>query len=434
VWLCLLSLPLGCSSYDDVGFDEAGSEVSEDGENLGSLEQPIGGGTLVLDGENVLNMFGPAVRLGGGGSFCSGVKIADKKFLTAAHCFSDSRTTVQITNSLNGVLPATPFTILRQFRHPSHKIGSSEGDLVENGLYDLKVIEIAETTNIPVAKITPLAAAVGTSGYISIGYGCDGQTPGNGNQKQQGEFNAVLGATTAHVHYISENRARTVCDGDSGGPLFRLVNGEMQVTGINAGTATFTRVENTFAWIANPAVNVFTNNSVGSFMNLASASATSFAPLNCAAMQGNGGTSTLDVKLEECDGQAALYNGGKSVTWSPIAGNTGAGFQKIINFANGSCLGVDGAATADANVSAIPCAASTAALTLRQSQAWRFVDVGQAALASVGTPAIRAFNVVNERSGRCLSTTGSTAAGIGSDVRQSACDSTRRDQKWVFTR
>jgi hypothetical protein len=306
---------------------------------------------------------------------------------------------------------------------------------VEKGLYDVKIIEIAELTDsIPSAKVTPLAAADGTSGYTAVGYGCDGSVSSNGGKKQKGEFNAVQGGATTRVHYIAESRTRAICAGDSGGPLFRSVNGELQVTGIMAGGATFTRMENTFAWIADPVVNVFTNNSVGYFMNMASESSLAFPPLNCLAMEGNGGTATLDAKLNQCDGVLARYNGGKSVNWGVIAGNTGAGFQKIINFANGSCLGVDGASTADANVSAIACAASTAALTLRQSQAWRFVDAGLAAGASVGTPAIRAYNVINERSGKCLSTTGSTAAAVGSDVRQSTCTAGRRDQQWVFTR
>lgn len=431
--LCLLNVPLACGSYEDVGYEEAGLE--EDEEVLGSLEQAIGGGTLVTAAENVVNMFGSAVRIIGGGD-CSGVKIGPRKFLTAAHCFTDTRTTVQITNSLDGVVPATLFTVTKQHKHPSHKIGSNSAqlELVELGLYDLKIIEIAENTDsIPIAKFSPLAVPVGTAGYISVGYGCDDQNTANSSRKQKGEFNAAQVNAAAHVHYVQESRSRSVCPGDSGGPLYRQVNGAMEVTGINAGTFVFTRIENTFAWVTSPAVNVFTNNSVGSLMTLASVSTGAFPRLNCAAMMGNGGVNTLDVKLDQCDGISALYNGGKSVSWATIPGNTGAGFQRIINFANGACLGVDGASTADANVSAIPCAASTAALSLRQSQAWRFVDAGQAAGASVGVPAIRAFNIINERSGRCLGTT-SGGATVGSNVGQFACNSASRDQKWVFTR
>lgn len=76
---------------------------------------------------------------------------------------------------------------------------------------------------IPIAKVSPLIIPVGSSGYVSIGYGCNTSTPALAGKKQKATFSAVLGPDMAHFHYISEASNPAVCPGDSGGPLFRLV-------------------------------------------------------------------------------------------------------------------------------------------------------------------------------------------------------------------
>ena len=83
--------------------------------------------------ENTTSPLASAVRLGSSG--CTAVKIANNRFLTAAHCINESTSTVQITNSVTGT-GAVSYSIPagHVWVHPSFQLGNSApaGEIIDN--------------------------------------------------------------------------------------------------------------------------------------------------------------------------------------------------------------------------------------------------------------------------------------------------------------
>ena len=422
--LAVVPFVVACSGYEG-GYEDEGELFADES---GSLEQAITGGALVTAADNTVAPFSSAVLLN---QSCSGVKIADKRFLTAAHCISSFLpTTIRIANNLTGA-QGSPFDIApgTLARHPSYELGTNAGEIVKPGLYDVAVFSILDPLNftgpIIATPLTLQATPPGTTNMTLVAYGCDsapGSTNGGKKQKAVNAFTAISNANlAAHVHYIKDSGGASVCSGDSGSPLFR--NSVPRVTGIAAhGTAgvpdsSFTRVANVAEWIAEPAKNVFLHNSTGFLMNGAFADG-SFPALRCASIIGKGPAIDADVRLDECDDVDATVTGNPP-GWRLLS--TGGINFAIVNRSTGTCLGVLNGSTADnADVRAFSCDAVTPS-NIPTSQRWSFAN-----------PSGSYFRVVNQASQRCLGTSSGTGSRLG-DVRQFTCGSSSNLQ-WVFTR
>lgn len=393
------------------------------------IERPISGGTLVgSENGDPAQPYGPVVRIDRN---CTATKIKSNRYITAAHCLSKRRTQGTMTNDLDGVSHEIATTINLILPHPSMLLaGDFSADLVNSGLFDVALFDIQEATTYPVLE-QPSGQVVspGTTNLTLVGYGCDTVTQSHEPKKQKGVFSLGSAATDVfNVHYLAESSSLNSCSGDSGGPLVRFLSNKWSIVGVVSGAPYFTRVGTVAEWINDPVSNDFRDGSTGFLMNATVVGTAPSAEVHCASSVANN-----DVKLNYCDtpdGTFTATNAPNFPGWRLFTSSISKTTFKVVNRNNGLCLTRE----SDTNATALPCAADTAGLRTRQSQAWAFVDKGVAptATSTTGAPALRAFSAVNQLSGECLGTTGHSAA-IGADVRLFACNGST-DQLWVFTR
>jgi hypothetical protein len=133
-----------------------------EGEELASLEEGITGGVLVPSNDSNGGIPASVVRLKlplddgpddgtapDGHELCSGTRISSLRYLTAAHCLTDSsldvNDVIEITNELDGRFIET-YVVRKIFLHPSWDL-VDDGDAAELGRdRDLAVIEIDRAT------------------------------------------------------------------------------------------------------------------------------------------------------------------------------------------------------------------------------------------------------------------------------------------------
>lgn len=438
------SLPLGLLVW-------CAACASHDPEHMappGSVEAAIQGGGPVSFAENENLPYKSAVKYEGK---CSGVKIGSRRFLTAIHCVPAQDTVVRLTHARDPGDPASmpDYTITKISFHPSFHLVITQDDTrdgrVHQGVYEAAVVEIAENTpDILTSQLSALTVQPGTyasgAAPLLISYGEDadsegGSCPDTGGVKQKGSFPTITQPTVQatapfeFVHYITEGSANNTCGGDSGGPLMkkRALEAVFDVVGIVAGTGRFTRISNIKEWIDSPAENIFAVNETGYLMNLTISTEGTIPKVNCAAMDDSAANPT-EVRIHQCAGPIGPLTL-KRPGWR-LGSASLAGHFTILNRFDNRCL------TADSNDNVVvrPCVAGQA------NQAWRFVDAGLAGPgATRNHPALRAFRVQNGASSagagtsRCLGTTGESA-NLNTDVRVFACDTTKKHQKWVYTR
>jgi hypothetical protein len=392
----------------------------ESSDPLGELEQAITGGSRVTSNENGASPFGPTVSI----NDCSGVKIGVRRFLTAIHCISERETIVNITNGLDAS-QRTSYTVAKVFFHPSFRLGATPEDSIDLGVFEIAVVEITQDTpSIPIARPKFGPVLPGTNGLMLVAYGCDNLSS-NGGKKQKALFNnfGVPANLATHVHYLRDSGADPdTCSGDSGGPLFQQINGVWRVVGIVAGGDHFTRIDGE-SWAFAPNVNEFFVENSGFFMNGRISTEFGFNSLNCLAMDPppSAGNPKLQVRLNHCDTHAGTFTG-KRPGWALLSSPFADHFRIVNTEGSGRCLESEIGGT---DATARKCVPSSA------NHAWRFEDLGLAGPApTTGVPRLRYFRIVNNASGQCLGTSGSS--NVNTDVRMFPCDSLKPDQNWVF--
>jgi secreted trypsin-like serine protease len=343
----------GCSGIDD------GSGTPEP---TAMKQDAITGGEIV--GENV-EPYSSTVRILGGVGSCSGVKIGNRRFLTAAHCISllDPKTAtgarVTITNSLNG-LGGTIVNVDRFYPHPTYWWSLSAGVMAKiPHLFDIALLDVqSDTPSIPAAVTDTSGFGDGWLGTL-VGYGCDNRTDivsTNGGKKQTAEFAAATlaefqtGYTAAYPHsatyqhYIISDGVprypgapagffRQSCPGDSGGPMFGWNNG-WKVAGITshgfpgngplAPTAQFsfaTRVASVSGWLG-AAKKI--KGERGSITNALTG--------KCLGVEGNR-TQGAPIVQELCSDRTSTNN---SQYWTKE--DTGGGNVRFVNGLSGMCM------------------------------------------------------------------------------------------------
>lgn len=414
---------LGCSA------EPAGADGS-----VTQAEQPITGGTLVLQGDNTASQpFGPVVELDGN---CTATKIGTNRFITAAHCLSNTRTSGTLTNALDQS-GTVGVTFKRILPHPSTILAPNlTGEGFSVGDFDVALFDINETTSFPVLE-QPSGRALppGIGSLTLIGYGCDNANVSHNGKEQKATITITSSSSeTVNTHYATDASAALACSGDSGGPLVGFFSSKWELVGVVSSDAEFTRVGTVAEWIANPVTNDFSNNSTGYLLNAKQVGSGNQAEVHCAS----DGPNSDDVILNYCDTPSGLFT--KTITpnfpaWrlltSTITTSTGGPTFKVLNRGNGLCLSYE----SNTNAADLTCVADTAGPNTRKAQSWAFVDRGPAPNSggTTGTTAIHAFWLVNQLNNQCLGMANGSSA-VGSDVRLFPCNAASTDQLWVFTR
>lgn len=216
-----------------------GIDAQYESELVDSSQDQLVNGHVATEAE-----YPSTVHLGG----CTGVKVGERHFLSAAHCFPNpgSVTHLSVTAD-NNALNHVSLTVESVNNHPEYQNCTScagDNSMSDFGLKpDVSLIIVDELTpQIPIAVIDPNPVQDGASVTLT-GYGCERVQPEPGPRFKVGDSVTVSPltfdpATTIPGGYTTTQGpalvpgAPALCPGDSGGPLFRT--GTNLVVGINA--------------------------------------------------------------------------------------------------------------------------------------------------------------------------------------------------------
>jgi hypothetical protein len=387
-----------------------------DAENVEAFEEAITGGILVTSNTEP---FSSAVQFNVLSRGCSGSKIGERRFLTAAHCLVgvSPGVTISITNELDRTQGRRFAIITKVDRHPSF---DSPTVLPSAFSYDVGVFEISiDTPSIPSYPFRSTFVDVSSS-FITVGYGCDESPNGAGRlgKKQMAPLSAGSPWTADQgVHTIRGTGLALICSGDSGGPVYMpSANGSWEIVGVNSSVG---RVENTYSsllartgsvrrWLNSPAINVFAEGENGTFLNGKSA--------KCIGIDGASPAEGAQARQFYCDGRGQPTD---NQSWE--LRSNGAGRFRFVNRRSGLCLGVSGGSVADgALIQQFACGAANPG----NNQSWGFVRTSG-----------DYFQVVNGKSGKCIGVDGGSTAN-GAVLAQFPCSALGRtdNQSWLFTR
>ncbi|WP_437805855.1 trypsin-like serine protease [Sorangium sp. So ce1078] len=216
-----------------------GIDSQFDAELIDTSEDQLVNGHVATEAE-----YPSAVYLGG----CTGVKVGERHFLSAAHCFSNPGSVTQLNVTAdNNTLNQVTLTVVSVNNHPEYQNCTScagDNSMSDFGLKpDVSLIIVNELTpQIPIAEIDPTPVQVGDPVTLT-GFGCERIQPPPPPRFKVGDSVTVSpltfdpaatipGGYNTTAGPVLVPGAPALCPGDSGGPLFRT--GTNQVVGINA--------------------------------------------------------------------------------------------------------------------------------------------------------------------------------------------------------
>jgi hypothetical protein len=164
-------------------------------------------------------------------SICTGTVVTATAIVSAAHCvvpppgqhYSNYRFTLdRIVNAGSRFLP-----IASVVAHPAYELGTFGGG------YDVSVMRLAAPVDVAPARLAPPMneAAVG-SAVVPVGYGLSDGVARTGSGTKR-SITVKLTAIDANEFTYGE-AGRTVCGGDSGGPVFMTVDGREVIVGLTS--------------------------------------------------------------------------------------------------------------------------------------------------------------------------------------------------------
>lgn len=184
-------------------------------ERVSTLDQGVTNGSLAPDDPAVLGLMAE------GRIICTGVLVAPRVALTAAHCMRGA----PVDRVLVGISAGegSPVDVLRSWTHPSYKVGSAD--------HDICVLLLGAPVDAPALPLNeePLTGADVGQMLRVVGFGAVSAGDMSEPQKMQGT--AIIGGVSPLTFSVEPSPSQP-CSGDSGGPVLRSVNGEEAVVGI----------------------------------------------------------------------------------------------------------------------------------------------------------------------------------------------------------
>lgn len=199
---------------------------------------------------------------------CTASKVGPRHILTAAHCvvdpysgallpFRTSGATVRVTEAvrLEPQTPSYPLQIRQVWVHPSYLGREDVSPIYEPVPADVAIIEVeGGLEHIPIAPLDHTPLTQGTA-VILQGYGCEaglGTVAPVNRLKYQNTHVSASDAIAAVMPYAGQAPVSStassyfftpgpgvangagLCPGDSGGPVYRMVDGKLRTVGVNA--------------------------------------------------------------------------------------------------------------------------------------------------------------------------------------------------------
>ncbi|MCA9667577.1 MAG: trypsin-like serine protease [Myxococcales bacterium] len=164
-----------------------------------------------------------AGKLTRNGSLCTATLVGKKTVLTAGHCVSPGSTS---TFTVGG----TAYKSAQIIRHPQYNSAQISNDIA-------LVILQQEVTNVEPAVVNRTVPTVGTPLTI-VGYGKTGESNFDSGTKRMAT-SSIAEVLTTRIRIPRSNSAAdgNICNGDSGGPSYAMIDGKEVHIGIHSTKA-----------------------------------------------------------------------------------------------------------------------------------------------------------------------------------------------------